>query len=356
MEGGSLMDQFIGVDIHRKFLQVCVMDSEGLVSDEIRLEMDDPSSIVDFFGRFPAQTPVVVEATCGWMWLADLLESLGLDVRLAHMKGVRVIAESRRKTDRIDARVLADLMRTNYLPEAYLAPREVRDLRMILRHRESLVGWRTAVKNKVHGLLMRQNIHIAATDIFGAAGRRMLGELELPVAVRRIMDQHLSAIEFLDRQIQAVGRRLYEQLPGDRRVGLLTSLPGVGKLTAHFILGEIGTVDRFLSASKFVSYCGLCPSTRESGSWEQHGSTKGSGRRLLKWALVEASHTAVRRDPYFARTFHRVAGRRGRGKAYVAVARKMSRIIWQLLKEKRPYVAKRSGNQVGSSRAMTDGA
>lgn len=350
------MDQFIGVDIHRKFLQVCVMDGRGLVGEQIRLEMDDAGSIVEFFGRFPPQSPVVVEATCGWMWLADLLESLGLEVHLAHMKGVRVIAESRCKTDRIDARVLADLMRTNYLPEAYLAPREVRALRMILRHRESLVGWRTAVKNRVHGLLMRQNIHLAATDIFGTAGLRMLRELELPVALRRIMDQHLSAIRFLDAQIEAIGKRLYKQLPGDPRVGWLTSLPGVGKLTAHFILGEIGTVERFLSASKLVSYCGLCPSTRKSGSWEGHGSTKGSGRRLLKWALVEAAHTAVRRDPYFARTFHRLAARRGRGKAYVAVARKMSRIIWQLLKQKRPYVAMRSANQVGSSWAMTAGA
>ena len=207
------MGQFIGVDIHRKFLQVCVMDAEGVVSEELRLEMDEPKAIEQFFSRFAEGTPVVVEATCGWMWLADLLDSLGLQVHLAHMKGVRVIAESRCKTDRIDARVLADLLRTNFLPEAYLAPPGVRDLRMILRHREGLIRWRTSAKNKVHGLLMRYNIHLEGSDIFGVAGRRMLSELELPSRARRIMDQHLAGIEFLDSQIRSIGKRLYEELP-----------------------------------------------------------------------------------------------------------------------------------------------
>jgi len=118
----------------------------------------------------------------------------------------------------------------------------------------------------------------------------MLAELALPAPARRIMDQHLAAIDFFNGQIDAVGKQLYKQLPGDKRVGLLMSLPGVGKLTAHFILGEIGTVDRFLSASRLVSYCGLCPSTRNSAGREHHGSTRGAGRRLLKWALVEAAH------------------------------------------------------------------
>ncbi len=111
--------------------------------------------------------------------------------------------------------MLADLLRTNFLPEAYLAPPGVRDLRMMLRHREGLIKWRTSAKNKVHGLLMRYNIHLEGSDIFGVAGRRMLSELALPLRARRIMDQHLAGIEFLDSQIRSIGKRLYEELPGD---------------------------------------------------------------------------------------------------------------------------------------------
>ena len=170
------------------------------------------------------------------------------------------------------------------------------------------------------------------------------------------MDDLLADIEFFNAQIRRVEKRLYRLLGPDPRVSWLMTMPGVGKLTTHFVLAEIGTIERFLSSSKLVSYCGLCPSTRISASVVRHGSTKGSGRALLKWSLVEAAHTAAPRDSYFAQFFHRVSRRRGKGKAYVAVARKMATIIWQMLQEKRPYIAKVKTSQVGSSPAMKVGA
>ena len=179
------MEQYIGLDIHRKFIRACVMDQAGTVADQLRLELDDPDRLVEFFNGFhPESTEVVMEATVGWMWLADVLEGMGLNVHLAHMRGVRVIAESRCKsptrhsrygdgaTDKIDARTLAHLLRTNYLPEAYLAPAPVRDERMVLRHRQGLISWRVSAKNKVHAILMRYNIHLPGSDIFGLKGLR----------------------------------------------------------------------------------------------------------------------------------------------------------------------------------------
>lgn len=130
------MPHYVGVDIHRKFLQVCVLEEDGTEVHNGRLSMRASGEIAEFFAQFHEDTQVVVEATMGWMWLSDLLQALGLSVHLAHMRGVRVIAESRIKTDKIDARVLAELLRTGFLPEAYLPPAGVREQRMLLRHRE----------------------------------------------------------------------------------------------------------------------------------------------------------------------------------------------------------------------------
>ena len=199
------MGQFIGLDIHRKFIQVCVMDQMGVVSQELRLELEEPDQLREFFRGFdPQDSQAVMEATIGWMWLADELQALGIEVHLAHMQGVRLIAESHRKTDRIDARILADLLRTDFLPEAYLAPPQVREDRMVLRHRQGLVAWRTAAKNRVHALLARYNIHLPQSDIFGAQGLKELKALEMPVEAARIRDEHLLAIEFLNGRIQVV--------------------------------------------------------------------------------------------------------------------------------------------------------
>ena len=123
-------------------------------------------------------------------------------------------------------------------------------------------------------------------------------------------------------------------------------------MTAWFLISEIGEIDRFVTAKKLVSYAGLCPSTRSSAGKEWHGTTQGSGRRLLKWSLIEAAHTAVKRDSYFATIFHRIRPRKEKQKAYVAVARHMAKIIWQMLSEERPYRSKRKHAQAGSIRAM----
>jgi transposase len=345
--------QFIGIDLHRKFLQVAVLDEQGEEQFNGRFSMEDEDELGDLFRAFEPGTPAVVEATMGWMWLTDLLEGMGFDVRLAHMKGVKVIAQSRRKTDKIDARVLAQLLRTGFLPEAYLAPADVREQRMILRHRQALVAWRTSAKNRVHALLTRFNIHLSGSDIFGAQGTAALKALDLATWPRRILDDLLSAIEFFNDRIRALEKRLYEELKDDPRVAILMSLPGVGKLTAHFLLSEIGGIERFPGPSKLVSYCGLCPSVRRSAGTVHYGGIRGGGRRLLQWSLVEAAHTAARKDSYFARIFHRLTSKRGNQKAYVTVARKMAQIIWHMLREERPYTSKRKHSQVGSFRPMT---
>lgn len=343
------MSQYIGIDIHSKFSQVCVMEKDGEIVQQVRLPHNDPVGVEEFFADVAEGSEVTMEATCGWMWLSDLLEELGHDVRLAHPGGVALIAQSRLKTDKVDARALAQLLRTGFLPESYRAPGQVRDQRLLLRYRQALVGIRTGLKNRVHALLMRYNVHLDQSDIFGAQGTRLLRELALPPVGQRVLDGFMDCIEFLNEKIAQHERHLAEALEPDPRVELLRSLPGVGRLTAYFLVAEIGEIGRFPSAKKLVSYCGLCPSTRGSGGKLWHGRTGPGGRSLLKWSLVEAAHTAVRRDSYFAKLFHRIEHKRSRQKAYVAVARKMAEMVWRMLVEQRPYEAKRQKSRVGST-------
>jgi transposase len=348
------MSEYIGVDIHGKFSQVCTMAEGGQVTGQIRLDHADPQQIRDVFGLFPAGTQVAMEATCGWMWLADMLEELGHQVRLAHPSGTALIAQSRLKSDKVDAEALAQLLRTGFLPEAYLAPSEVRDRRLLLRHRQAMVSIRTGLKNRVHALLMRYNIRIEQSDIFGAGGMRMLRQLQLPEAGRRVLDGELDCIELFTEKIKQHEAHLRRTLKADEQVGWLMSLPGVGWLTAQFLVSEIGEIERFPSAKKLASYCGLCPSTRGSAGKVWHGRTGPGGRSLLKWVLVEAAHTAARRDSYFGKICGRIERRRGKQQAYVAVARKMAEMIWRLLTERRPYEAMRANFRVGSAVAVVD--
>jgi transposase len=328
--------QYIGIDIHRKFSLVHVMEKDGCKVECKRLEHDDVLGVREFFERYP-DSSAALEATVGWMWLAEELESLGIDVHLAHSSGVSLIAGSRLKTDKVDAKALADLLRTNFLPEAYLAPLDVRVRREILRYRMALVKVRTMVKNRVHALLIRLNIHPKATDIFGKKSFEMLRALQIEEPYYTVLQGWLDLIEFLNSQVKSVETAIKKALSDDARTKYLTTLPGVGLITAYTIISEVGEIGRFRSEKAFASYCGLVPSTRQSASKTHHGRI-GPGRRTLKWCIVEACHTAVRKDSYFATLFQKHKRSKGNGKALVIVAHQMAKIIYRLLSEERGYI------------------
>ena len=331
------MTQYIGIDVHGKYSQGCIMDGEGTVLTNERWEHAEVSRLRERLAQFPSATQAVLEATGSWMWLAEELEAGGLEVHLAHAAKVRLIAEARLKTDKVDAWVLAQLLRTGFLPEAYLAPREVRDQRALLQHRQALVKMRTAVKNRIHALLRRFNLRLPFSDIFGVKGLQHLRGLALPQPYGKLLQDWLRLLEQLEDRIRGAERRIRRQLAQDPRAQLLMSLPGVGLLTAHLILAEVGPIERFASAKKFASYAGLCPSTRQSGAKTFHGRIGPAGRKYLKWALIESAHTAARRDLHCGRLYQRHRRSKGPGKATVIVAHFLSRMVWKVLKEGQPY-------------------
>ena len=339
----SIAQRYVGIDIHKRFSQVAVMDGYGEVSQQRRLWHNDVEEIRAFFKGLGKDVSAAIEPTCGWTWMVDELEALGIEMHLAHPPAVALIAKSHVKTDKVDARALAKLLRLNALPEAYIAPAEVRQERMLLRFREGLKKIRIMTKCRIHAALLRYNLTGPdVTDLFGATGRKYINEVELPDNVRFIVDNQMALLEYIEVIMRRIEERINVSIKEDRRADLLQSIPGVGKLTAYLLLAEIGRIDRFRSPGAFASYCGLCPSVDHSADHLRYGRIYG-GRRCLKWALVESAQVAARYEPGLKRIYEAKRAQKGAGRATVVIAHKLAKIVYRVLKEQAPYYCAQPG-------------
>ena len=223
------------------------------------------------------------------------------------------------------------------MAECYVPPRELREIRALVRHRAALVRARATVKNRVHAIIDRYGLRCGCSDPFGRRGTEWLRGLELGDLDRLMLDNHLSHIESLNQQIRRVDEEIRRRASLDEDVRLLLSMTGVGVYTALLIRSEIGDISRFPDYKRLVSWAGLAPSIRQSGRVEIRGGITKQGSRMLRWIMVEAAWVAVRHDGRMKSFYERVKRRRGSGKAVVAVACKMLKIIWFMLKRREPY-------------------
>jgi transposase len=273
---------YVGMDIHQRFSQVAVIDQSGVAIEQRRLNHTPGEELTTYFNKFPKDTQVVMEACCGWGWLSELLQDLGLEVRLANPSRVKIIAESQIKTDKVDALVLAQLLRTNFLPESYLAPKEQREARDLLRYRISLVHLRSGVKHRVHALLTRLGIYHSFSDLFGKRGRRFLSSLELSPVHRQSLDRYLGLIDITTKFIGEAEVEIRQVVKESEDGQWLLSVPGIGFILAYLILVEIGDISRFSSPGKLSSYAGLVPSVHQSGAKSYHGHLNKKANRYLQ--------------------------------------------------------------------------
>src|SRR3954449_1892437 len=264
--GGPTMSdgsRWVGIDLHRRRSQIAVVDEQGELTLSRRI-INDRQTLLELLAGVEGETHVALEATYGWEWLAELLEDAGYDLHLAHPLRTRAIAAARVKTDAIDARTLAQLLRADLLPEAYIAPRELRDLRELLRHRAALTQMRSALKNRVHAILARQGVQHGHTKLLGPGGRAFLSALELREAPRRRLDSLIALINDFDREIADTTPEIDQRARADDRVEVLTQIRGVGRYPAMLIIAEVGDVTRFPSARHLCSWAGLAPTVRSS--------------------------------------------------------------------------------------------
>jgi len=285
--------------------------------------------LLRLIGDLPAGTPVAFEAAFGWSWLAELLEDYGFEAHLVHPLRCKAIASARLKNDKVDAATLAQLLRADLLPEAWLAPAEVRQLRALLRHRASLVRLGTQQRNRIHAVVADFGYDRAGSYLSGP-GRGWLAGLELPAISREVVADCLAVIDGLAPVIDRIDGELRLHAKADPRVKVLTTLPGVGQFTALVMLAEIGDITRFGSARKLASWAGLTPTVRGSDRTVRHGHISKQGSAWLRWVLNQAAQTA-KRSPEFAASYATIAKRRGKKIATIAIARKLLTRAWHLL-------------------------
>jgi transposase len=287
-----------------------------------------------------ADVLAVIESMNGARFVHDRLELAGWDVRIADAVKAKGLAPLACKTDKIDAWVLAELARRQLVPEIWLPDPAVRAERERARFRLHLVKHRSALKNRVHSILIAHGIPNPTSDLFGVAGRRLLERLSLPEPWSSTTLASLALIDVLAAQIDACERELRTLGVEHRYVPLLITCPGVAWILAFTIASEVGDIARFPSPRKLVGYSGLCPRVEQSGEQDRRGPLRKNGPNYLRWALVEAAHTAARHPAYrpvLERKRAQLGSRRGTKIAAIEVGRKLAEAIWHMLTRDQPF-------------------
>jgi transposase len=277
------MEHFIGCEAHKKFTVFVALDEKGNASEAWCVE-HDRESYRAFLSRLPAHSQIAVEATGTYGWVVDEMERLGHHPKLANPLESKRRMGLTNKTDKLDAKGLAILLRNGTLPQVWIPPAELRDQRELLRLRIFLVRLRTRVKNRIHGTLARYNIQVAGADLFGVEARLRLNERlpELPTHCHDAVRQELVTLDFLETQIELTERRLEAITKVSAEADLLKTLPCVGKILSMVLMLEIGRIDRFPTVAHLASYCGLVPRVRSSGGRTHMGQVCSNVNRNLK--------------------------------------------------------------------------
>jgi transposase len=333
----------VGMDVHvrNSFLHVTEADGQLLRRGRVGNTLGEISK---FLGEIPGRDQpmrVVLESTTNSRAIQRMMLEYGkqagveVQAQVLDARKLRVIAESVSKCDRQDPAVLNELARSNYkLPACYIPDDEMFALREHLRARSDLVRMRTMLKNRIHSILHRRGILNPLKDLFTKDGRKWLGEIKLDEAGRLILDGYLSTLDQLTQTIDestSALTRLSKSQRWCKQVALLKTMPGVGPITSLTILAELGDIHRFKSRAAVSNYTGIVPVVRDSNEKKFSGHITHRGPAHLRSVLVEAAWTSVGRVPQYGVIYQRIAAKRAKQIAIVAVARRMLEDAWTML-------------------------
>ena len=290
-----------------------------------------------------------VETMSGAIWVKDQLELYGWSVEVAHARKVRDVAPLACKTDKVDARVLAELCRRELVPAIWVPSLEDRAIRERLRRRAHLVKLCTSHRNRIFGLLTQFGLRISSTHLRQPDAMELLERRGVPSVWRHSVAEHLDQVDELQRRIRPIDQELAPLARSDPRARLLQTIPGVGPLIALTFASEIGEVERFSSPAKLVGYAGLAPRIIQSGERSATGRLSKAGSRTLRWAAVEAANQAWRESNPFHAHYRRLAERLGANPAKVSVARKLLICSWHMLSRDQVFQLPRSHDAAANS-------
>jgi len=329
----------LGIDVGKKKCRAALKDEKGNIIREFFFSNNNEgiSALIQSASHYGKCTAVVESTGNMWIRIHDTLEENGIDTILANPYKTKIIAEAKIKSDKLDAKILADLLRADLVYESYVPTKEFREKRSLVRHRISLIRNRTILENRVHSLLDKYDCKTDLTDIFGKSGMIWLKALDVSRIDKVILNTTIAAIENINLQADIISKELARYAWDSEDVKILLSMTGIDMLSAMLIATEIVDVRRFCTPWKLVSYAGLAPSTRESSGKTRTGRISKQGSPWLRWILVQSAMTAVRYDQRLKSFYERLKSRKGSAKAIVATAKEILVIMWYMLTRRELY-------------------
>ena len=344
---------YAGLDLSRERLDFCLLNEAG---EAVHVgaappDCDGLRRLAKRIGSFAEPVRAAIESMNGARFVHDELERAGWDVEIADAQKVKGLAPLACKTDRIDARVLAELARRELVPAIWLPDPNVRAERERARFRLHLVRHRSSLKQRVHAVLLAHGKPCPVADLFGRSGRALLQRLALPEPWAGTVAASLHLIDELDSEIASCESELRQLGAAHQYVALLLTVPGIGWVLAYTIAAEIGDIARFPSPRQLAGYTGLCPRVYQSGQSDRRGPLAKNGPRYLRWALMEATAHACKHPLYrdrYEHTKQRLGRQRGPKVAQVDLARRLAEAIWHMLTPKQPFAPAGAANPLAA--------
>ncbi|MBI5699340.1 IS110 family transposase [Candidatus Saganbacteria bacterium] len=326
------MVQFLG-----SIITIVIIDDRGEKIKEGVVKTDE-DEIKGFFAPYKENVSAVVETCLNWVFVHRTLRGYIREIKVAQTYKLRIIAEAKVKTDSIDANTLAQMLRIGYIPEIYVPDDKTLKLRELIRARIYLVRLKTRLKNKIHSVLDKNGFrNPPGTDLFGKAGRQFLRTMTIGNPEEGIIARYLELIEKLEENIEAFEIIVGNNVDETPEIKLLRSIPGIGRISSHLLLAEIGPIGRFRNKERLCSFAGLCPRIYASGEVERRGHISKAGNAYMRWILTECAQVASRHSPGLRRIFCRIQRRHGGKVAVIAVARRMLEIVFAVLSRKEEF-------------------
>jgi transposase len=320
----------VGIDLHREFVVMAAVTDGGEAMSPLRIPCAETAAIAETLkalGAFRA----VIEASGTYRWLYDLLRPYGT-ILLAHPLRLRAMVQRRTKTDKLDAQLLANLLRINQIPLAYIPPEPYQQLRDLTRNRARLVRDQAEVKIKLRALLARQNRQAPYRVPFGVRGLAWFRKQDFGPMENLVRDELLARLEHFGKQLAILEAHVNQVQAAFPQVEVLLDIHGIGPYTGLLIVAELGEVQRFSTAKQVGAYAGLTARVHQSGGHCYRGSITRQGSPWLRWILVEAAMKVIREDVALKNFYTRVRKRSSAKIARVATARKLAEICWKRLR------------------------
>jgi transposase len=329
--------RYVGLDVHKRTVRACVVDAAG--EQVYAGDLACTREALQGFARrhLRPDDRVALEATTNTWAVVDVLKPFVASVTTSNPLRTKAIAEAKVKTDKVDARTLADLLRCDYLPTVWEPDEHTRSLRKLTTLRASLVNDRTRIKNRVRCILAQRLVEPPMAWLYGGKGLAWLKAVELPAEERTMIECQLRLLEATERELADLDERLQKLAYEEARAKLLMTLPGVGHGTALALLAALGDVSRFRDGDHAASYLGLVPSTRQSADRCYHGPITKAGNSHARWMLTQGvQHLATNPGPLGV-FYRRLCRRKNRNVAVTAAARKLVTIAYLMLRDNEPY-------------------